>query len=390
MDAHTVGQIVQRLDAALPAQRPVALHEPLFEGNEWSYVKECIDTGWVSSVGAYVDRFERDLAAYTGSTVAVAAVNGTAALHAALQLAGVRPHDEVLLPALTFVATANAVTYCGAIPHFVDIEERTLGLDPFALGNYLTQIGERRSDGCYNRNTGRRIGAIIPMHTFGHPVDMEPLVTLASAHGIPIVEDAAESLGSLYRGVHTGNFGTIAALSFNGNKIITSGAGGALITNDSELGKHAKHLTTTAKLPHPWDYVHDEVGYNYRLPNLNAALGVAQLERLEEYIARKRQLAEKYQKLFGDIPGMRIFKEPDFARSNYWLNCLILDQADTEIRDQLLQQTHERGILTRPAWRLMHRLSMYDNCPRMALTTAESLADRVICLPSSVALELQL
>lgn len=378
--------IVDRLRSMLPAGRPLALHEPLFGGNEWRYVKECIDTGWVSSVGSYVDRFERDLARYTGARAAVATVNGTAALHIALNMAGVEAGDEVLVPALTFVATANAVSHCGAHPHFVEVSEKSLGLDPHRLRSHLEALCERGERGCLNRETGRRIAAVVPMHTFGHPVEMTPLMALCEEYGIAMVEDAAESLGSLYNGLHTGTFGKVGALSFNGNKIITSGAGGALLSNDEALARRAKHLTTTAKLPHAWEFVHDEVAYNYRLPNLNAALGVAQLERIEEFVARKRRLAAAYQELFADLPGVIPFHEPEGARSNYWLNCLLLDRADGEMRDAVLRATHEEGLLTRPAWRLMHRLPIYGHCPRMELPVAEDLEARIVCLPSSVGL----
>ena len=375
--------ILDALKSVLPAGGGIPLHEPHFGGNEWGYVKECLDTGWVSSVGKFVDRFEADLAAYTGVKRAVAVVNGTAALQMALLLVGVRPGDEVLIPALTFVATANAVTYCGAIPHLVDSEERTLGLDPHKLEMYLSGIVEMRSDGAWNRQTGRRLKAVVPMHTFGHPVDLDSLEAVCSEYQLELVEDAAESLGSWYKGEHTGNRGKVSALSFNGNKIITTGGGGAILTNDEELGRLAKHLTTTAKIPHRWEFNHDQIGYNYRMPNLNAALGCAQLEQLPGFIESKRLLAERYRCAFADIEGVRFFCEPVDCRSNYWLNVLLLDKKQEGERDKLLDITNTGGIMTRPAWTPMHRLPMFADCPRMDLSVAESLERRLINIPSS-------
>lgn len=366
-----------------PGHGFVPLHEPTFAGNEWLYVKECLDTGWVSSVGKFVDRFEEDLAAYTGVKRAVAVVNGTAALHVCLLLAGVKAEDEVLMPALTFIATANAVSYCGAIPHFIDSEESTLGVDPRKLAIYLEEITEQRGDGCYNRLTGRRIRAIVPMHAFGHPVDLDPLLEVCQRFNITLIEDAAESLGSFYKGRHTGQFGKLSALSFNGNKVITTGGGGAILTNDEELGRRAKHLTTTAKVPHRWEFNHDMVGYNYRLPNLNAALGCAQLEQLPNFLAAKRALAERFRQAFSEIPGIRFFSEPANSRSNYWLNTLLLDDGCADRRDALLEATSAVGIMTRPAWTLMHKLTMFAGCPRMDLPVAESLERRLINIPSS-------
>lgn len=382
-----IGKIVETLQGVLPAGRDfISLHEPCFAGNEWRYVKECLDTGWVSSVGAFVDRLEVDLAAYTGVKRAIAVVNGTAALHICLLLAGVEAGDEVLIPTLTFIATANAVSYCGAHPHLVDSEERTLGIDPLRLADYLDDIAEIRSDGSYNRSTGRRIKAVVPMHTFGHPVDLDPLAALCRRFRIELVEDAAESLGSFYKGRHTGNFGRLSALSFNGNKVITTGGGGAILTNDEELAARAKHLTTTAKVPHRWEFRHDMIGYNYRLPNLNAALGCAQLEELPGFLASKRRLAEAYAAAFAGISGVRLVAEPEFARSNFWLNALLLDDELAGERDNLLAQTNAAGIMTRPAWTPMHRLPIFSGCQRMELDVAESLERRLINIPSSVIL----
>jgi perosamine synthetase len=361
----------------------VALHEPQFRGNEWKYVKDCLDTGWVSSAGKYVDRFEHDLMKFTGVKHAVAVVNGTAALHVCLQLVGVQSGDEVLIPTLTFVATANAVIYCGAKPHFVDSELMTLGTDPRKLDDYLKDITEVRKDGCYNKLTKRRITAIVPMHTFGHPVDLTKLVDACKRYRIAIVEDAAESLGSYYKGKHTGNYGQVAALSFNGNKVITTGGGGAILTNNEDLGRLAKHITTTARIPHPWELSHDMTGYNYRLPNINAALGCAQLEQLPSFLEKKRALAERYKTAFADVKGVSFFTEPKHAKSNYWLNVLLLDEENADQRDVLLDLTNKNGLQTRPAWTLMHRLPMFGQCSRMNLDVAENIARRLINIPSS-------
>jgi perosamine synthetase len=361
----------------------VPLHEPEFRGNEWAYVKECLDTGWVSSAGKYVDRFEAMLQEFTGATCAVATVNGTAALQVCLELVGVKRGDEVLIPTLTFIATANAVSYRGAIPHFVDSEERTLGVDAKKLDVYLREIAVVRENHCVNRRTGATIGALMPMHTFGHPVDLDAILELCARWRIALVEDAAESLGSWYRGRHTGNFGRVAGLSFNGNKVVTTGGGGAILTNDPHLGKLAKHLTTTARIPHRWSFAHDKVGYNYRLPNLNAALGCAQIERLPDFLMRKRRLAERYIDAFRNVAGVSVLREPDSCRSNYWLNVLLLDQPGENSRDAVLSALNETGIMARPAWTLMHRLPMYAAYPHMDLSGAEMLEQRIINVPSS-------
>jgi aminotransferase in exopolysaccharide biosynthesis len=368
---------------------PVALHEPHFAGNEWAYLKECLDSTYVSSVGKFVDRFEADLAAYTGTKHAVAVVNGTAALHVALLLAGVRQDDEVLIPALTFVATVSAVTYCGAIPHFVDSEERTLGLDPQVLRDYLHSISEIRSEQCVNRFTGRVIRALVPMHTFGHPVNIEGVLAVARDFHLALVEDAAESLGSTVHGRHTGTFGLMGTLSFNGNKTITTGGGGAILTNDAELARRVKHLTTTAKVPHRWAYVHDEIGYNYRMPNINAALGCAQLEQLPGFLTAKRRIFERYQAAFAAVAQARIVAEPEGCHSNYWLQTLLLDESAAVQRDAILAATNDAGLMTRPTWTLMHRLAPYFECPKMELPVAESLERRLVNLPSSAQLGME-
>lgn len=379
-----IKNIIEAIQSILPReQKSIALHEPLFQGNEWDYVKKCLDGGWVSSAGKYVDLFEKQLAEYTGIKHVVAVMNGSAALHICLYLAGVAPGDEVLVPALTFIATANAVSQSGAVPHFVDNEERTLGLDPFKLGDYLQEISKLRTEGCFNKKSGRRLKAVIPMHTFGHPVDIEPLLEVCRRYNLMLVEDAAQSLGSSYKGYHTGSWGQLSALSFNGNKIITTGGGGAILTNESSLADLAKHLTKQAKLPHPWAFNHDMVGYNYRMPNLNAALGCAQLEQLPEFLAQKRSLAVRYQEAFAGLEGVNIFQEADFACSNYWLNVLLLDEKYSAARDLILELTNRLGIMTRPVWTLINKFPMYQDCPRMDLSVAESLERRIINLPSS-------
>jgi perosamine synthetase len=378
-------QIVSAIRSVL-GPGPAMLHEPSFTGNEWLYLKECLDSGFVSSVGKFVDRFEFDLARYTGAKHVVAVVNGTAALHIALKLAGVQDGDEVLIPALTFVATANAVNYCAATPHFVDSEVRTLGVDVTKLRDYLNSHTEQRAHQCVNRDTGRVIRALVPMHTFGHPVDVEGMVALARDFNLVLVEDAAESLGSTYRGQHTGTFGLLGTLSFNGNKTITTGGGGAILTNDAALASHAKHLTTTAKMPHAWEYRHDKIGYNYRLPNLNAALGCAQLEQLPAMLAAKQTLFKRYQSSFAQVTGVKLMTEPEQCKSNFWLQTLLLDEDHADQRDQVLAATNAATYMTRPAWILIHELVPFKNCPRMDLTMAQSLARRLINIPSSSSL----
>ena len=333
-----------------------------------------------------MDRFEKDLAQYTGAKHAVVTVNGTAALHVALLMAGVGPDDEVLIPTLSFVATANAVRYCGAVPHFVDSDERTLGIDPVALRVWLQASTDMNSGFIINRQSGRRIRALVPVHTFGHPCDLDGLLAVAADFNLVVVEDAAESLGSWYNGEHAGTFGLLGILSFNGNKTITTGGGGAILTDDPELARRSKHMTTTAKVPHRWDYVHDEVGFNYRMPNVNAALGCAQLEQLPGFLASKRRLAQRYRDGFNGISGVRMFDEPQDCSSNYWLQTLLLDEADIEQRDAILETTNDSGFMTRPAWTLLHRLAPYVDCPRAPLPMAQTLETRIINLPSSAGL----
>lgn len=359
----------------------IPLHAPVFLGNERQYILDAIDSTFVSSVGAYVDRFERDMATYTGSVRAVATVNGTAALHIALKLAGVGSGDLVITQPLTFVATCNAIAYCGAEPVFVDVDRHTMGLSPLALDNWLSEHARVDDDGlCRTRAEAKAIRACLPMHTFGHPADLDGLLEICARWNLALVEDAAESLGSLYKGRHTGTIGQLGTLSFNGNKIITTGGGGMILT-DETLGARAKHLTTTAKRPHPYEYVHDEVGYNYRLPNLNAALGCAQLEQLEVFVANKRELASRYAAHFSGS-DLQFVKEPEGCRSNYWLNAVVCDSR--EQRDALLKLTNDAGVMTRPIWALMNHLPSYAYSRQGTLTQALWLEARVVNLPSSV------
>lgn len=360
----------------------IPLHEPRFKEIDREYVLDAIDSTFVSSVGEYVNRFERDLAAYLGVKRAVVTVNGTAALQVAFRLAGVKGGDEVITQPLTFVATANAIAYNNASPVFIDVNRDTLGLCPDALEEFLDQYAEKRGKSTFNKITGKRIAAMVPMHTFGHPCKMGRLIALADQWNIAVVEDAAESLGSKILTRHCGTFGKAGILSFNGNKTITCGGGGAIITNDAVLADRAKHLTTTAKVNHPWEYVHDEVGYNYRMPNLNAALACAQLEQLDGILADKRMLANAYNAFFSEIDWCDFFKEPDRCTSNYWLNAVIT--LDKKQRDDLLKTTNDSGIMTRPIWQLMSDLEMYKQCQKGDLKNARWLHDRIVNLPSSV------
>ena len=370
-------------EVVLSATRPVALHEPRLGARERELVLDCIDTNWVSSAGKYVTQFEQMVAAATGARHAVAIVNGTAALHAALLLEGVQENDEVILPAITFVATANAVSHAGAIPHFVDSTWDTLGLDPVALEAYLEQISLRTNNETLNRITGRRLRAIVPVHIFGHPVDMPSLNSVAKKYGLVVVEDATESLGSRLGEKACGTFGHSSVLSFNGNKIVTTGGGGMILTDDDNHARRARHFTSTAKKPHAWSFDHDEIAYNYRLPNINAALGCGQMERLTAMVHAKRELAERYFEVFDGLPHANIYREPEGARSNYWLNTLILDRQVAGERDQLLSAFHSNGVHARPLWTPMHMLPMYRNCPRSPLLVAEDMYARCINLPSS-------
>jgi len=361
---------------------PVALHEPRFRGNERRYVLDCIDSTFVSSVGEYVGKFEESIVKYTESKYAVAVVNGTAALHLALQLAGVKSGDEVITQPLTFIATANAIAYSGARPVFADVDMKSLGLSPESVEEFIITRCYTGSDGfLYNRSTRRRIAACVPMHTFGHPCRIDMLREVCDRHKVAVIEDAAESLGSFYRGRHTGTTGQMGILSFNGNKIVTTGGGGMILTDSEEIARHARHLTTQAKVPHRWEYRHDETGYNYRLTNIQAALGCAQMEMLPQYIESKRALAESYRDFFLNR-GIDFITEPEEARSNYWLNAVMM--TDSKERDAFLDYTNDRGIQTRPAWELMSSLPMFENCEAMPLPNATFIAARLVNIPSSV------
>jgi len=380
-------EIVRRLQKVLGTwSGKVPLHEPLFFGREKEYLSECVDTGWVSSVGKFVDRFESDLSSFTGARRAVAMVNGTCALHLALRLAGVEPGEEVLVPALAFVGTANAVAHLNAVPHFIDSESLTLGIDPGKLGEHLAAVGEMRGDMCFNRHTGRRIAAIVPVHVFGHSVRLIELLEVANRYGLPVIEDAAESMGSFYQAVHTGLWGKMGVLSFNGNKTITTGGGGAIICQDEKLADLAKHLSTTAKKAHRWAFDHDQVGFNYRMPNINAALGCAQLEQLPRFLERKRALAVAYADAFADLDEVRFVLEPPGTRSNYWLCTIALSPAFEASLSDVLEATNAAGLMTRPAWNLLSTLPMYTHCPRSDLSVASSLVRRLVNIPSGPAL----
>ena len=358
----------------------IPLHAPCFTGNEKIYLNECIETTFVSGVGKFVDRFEEMVVKYTGVKKAVACVNGTNALHLALLLVGIKQDDEVVTQPLTFIATVNAISYCGAHPVFIDVDQDTMGLSPTKMREWLSDNAEIKNGACFNKTSGRRIKACIPMHTFGHPVHLDELALLCDEYHIELVEDAAESIGSLYKGKHTGTFGKTGVLSFNGNKTITTGGGGMLLFQDDKLAAHAKHLTTQAKVPHRWEFVHDHVGYNYRMPNINAALGCAQMEHLTEFLENKRSLAKRYANFFID-KEIDFFNEPSDCISNYWLNAIILK--NREERDTFLTYTNDNGIMTRPIWRLMNRLPMFKDYQCGDLSNAEWLEDRVVNLPSS-------
>jgi perosamine synthetase len=361
---------------------PAVLHRPAFLGNEKKYLSECIDSNFVSSVGVRVDDFEARIVDYTGAKYAIAVVNGTSALHIALKLAGVATDTEVITQALTFVATCNAVCYLGASPVFVDVERGTLGMCPRELRCFLETHAERSRGGVlWNKTSGKRISACVPMHTFGHPCRIDEIAAICAEYGLPLVEDSAESLGSFFHGRHTGTFGLMGVLSFNGNKIISTGGGGMIVTDDSIIAARAKHITTTAKIQHRYEYVHDEVGYNYRLPNLNAALGCAQMEQLEYFVKIKRRLAEKYREFFQGL-GVTFFGEPENCTSNYWLNALVLESL--EERDAFLEHTNRQGVMTRPAWRLMSKLPMFKNCQNDGLKNSLWLEERLVNIPSCV------
>lgn len=359
----------------------IPLHAPVFMGNEKEYLLNTIDSTFVSSVGENVEHFEQKIASATNTGYAIATVNGTAALHIALLVAGVSNGDDVLTQSLTFVATCNAIRYCGADPVFIDIDQESLGMSPESLANYLDEHVEKRDGYAWNRSTGRRVSACLPMHTFGHPVNIDLIIGICNRYHIPVIEDAAESLGSTWKTRHTGTFGRLGVLSFNGNKIITTGGGGMILTNDESLANEARHLTTTARVAHSWNYEHDQLGYNYRMPNLNAALGMAQLEQLQGFIDNKREVAGNYINWCKDNE-LQILIEPESARSNYWLNALIL--RDRGERDSFLEETNKNGVMTRPAWNPMHHLQMYESCHSGPLDNTNWAIDRLVNIPSSV------
>jgi len=358
----------------------IPLHEPKFIGNEKAYVIDCVDSTFVSSVGKYVDRFEQMMADFTGARYAIATVNGTAALHVALKLAGVNQGDEVIAQPLSFIATCNAIAYCGARPVFVDVDRATLGMSPDSLYSFLSANTTKTSAGCINNTSGRRISAVVPMHTFGHPCRIDEIAAACEEFGITLIEDAAESLGSYYKGRHTGTFGKLAVFSFNGNKTITTGGGGMIISDDEALTKRAKHMTTTAKQAHPYEFIHDEIAYNYRLPNINAALGCAQMESLPGLLESKRSIASAYAEFFSAL-NITFFAEPDQANSNYWLNALILE--DRQARDIFLKELNRAGVMSRPVWRLMTGLTMFRDCQSSDLSNARWLEARLVNIPSS-------
>lgn len=360
----------------------IPLHIPTFSGNEKKYLYECIDTTFVSSVGKFVDKFEEITAEYTGAARAVVCVNGTNALHMAMMLVGVERDDEVITQALTFIATCNAISYIGAHPVFLDVDKNTMGLSPTAVENWLSENSEIKNNTCFNKKTGRRIKACVPMHTFGHPIHLDEMVEVCKRYHIELVEDAAESLGSFYKGKHTGTFGKIGVISYNGNKTVTTGGGGMMLFQDEKLGTYAKHLTTQAKVPHRWEFVHDHIGYNYRMPNINAALGCAQMEQLSGFLENKRKTAGKYKLFFEKHTDIEFFNEPENCQSNYWLNAVILKDKQSQLN--FLQYTNGHGIMTRPIWELMNKLPMFKDCQTDGLKNTEWFADRVVNIPSSV------
>lgn len=385
-------QMTDFIRSVYPNRDFIALHEPIFQGNEKKYVLDCIDSTFVSSVGKYVDRFEDMVREYTGANFAIATVNGTAALHMALFLAGVQREDLVITQPLTFIATCNAISYSGAESVFIDIDKNTLGLSTNALENWLSENAsvEKSIDGvaskpdsvCIHKQSGRRISACVPMHTFGHPCEIDSIIEICNRYQIKVIEDSAESIGSYFKGKHTGTFGLLGILSFNGNKTITTGGGGMILTNDKELALKAKHLTTQAKKPHPWKFEHDHIGYNYRLPNINAALGCAQMENLTQILKDKRNTANLYKDFFSSIPEIKFITEPEQCISNYWLNAILLK--DKEEQERFLKYTNENKVMTRPAWTLMNELPMFSKSPQANLVISKEVESRLVNIPSSV------
>lgn len=364
-------------------KKELNIHEPVFKGNEKKYLLDCIDKGYVSSIGEYINEFEKRMSKFTGAKYGIAVMNGTAALHVCLKLAEVRANDEVLVPSLTFVATSNAIRYCQAFPHYVESDEKNLGIDTKKLEDYLKENTLIKQKICINKKTGRPIRAIIVVHVFGMPTDLDPLQRLCKKYHLKLIEDAAESLGSYYKKKHTGTFGMASALSFNGNKILTTGGGGMVLCNKKKIYELAKHITTTAKISSGWRFSHDKIGFNYRMPNLNAALGCAQIEQLALLIKKKRKLAKKYRANFAKINQVKFLNEPDYAKSNFWLNTIILDKPNNNLLKNLIKKAEKLKIQIRPAWKLSHTLPMYKDCPSMNLDTTEKIALRIMNLPSS-------
>lgn len=381
MEKCNMQNVVDFIKQTFKTNEFIPLHEPRFIGNEKKYINDCIDSTFVSSVGKYVDTFEKEFAKIVGSKYAIATVNGTAALHVGLVLADVKSGDEVITQPLTFIATCNAISYCDAKPIFVDVDLDTMGMSPDSLKDFLKVNCEVKDNQCINKTTGKTIKACVPMHTFGHPCKIDAIQKICDEWHISLVEDSAESLGSYYKNKHTGTFGKVGAFSFNGNKIITSGGGGVIVTDDEALAKRAKHITTTAKVAHLYEYVHDEIGYNYRLPNINAALLVAQLESLDKFLKSKRELADIYKKFFSKL-DIDFIVEPKDSQSNYWLQAVLLK--DKQQRDEFLEVTNKNGVMTRPIWRLMNELEMFEACQAASLDNAKYLQDRVVNIPSSV------
>ena len=382
MSLNIAENIVKKLKSILPNKDFIALHEPIFLGNEEKYVSDCIKTGWVSSVGSYVDRFEKAITNYVGCKYAVSTVNGTNALHLALETLGVKQDEEVLLPSMTFIATANSISYCKAIPHFVEVEKQSFAIDADKLSAYLANIVNFDGKFSYNKITKRKISALIIMHCFGMPAkDIEKIQDIAKKYNLFLIEDAAESLGSFYKNIHTGNFSDIATFSFNGNKIITTGGGGMLVTNNKNYADKARHLATTGKIIDKYQHIHDVVAYNYRMPNINAALGLAQLEQINNFLKQKRTLAKKYQEIFAKDANIKFLSEAKDSKSNYWLNCLILKD-DSQL-EYLLIKTNEAGIMTRMIWQPLHQSIPYKNCPKMNLEVTEEYSKKILNIPSS-------
>ena len=382
-DVNNIPSQILKSICSVVGSKPIGLHEPKFSGNEWKYLKDCLDSTFVSSIGKYVEKFERLLEEYTGAKYAVAIVNGTSALHLSLLLAGIKKNDEVLLPALTFVASANAVLYCNAIPNFVDSDKVSLGIDIVKLEKYLKSNCEVNNNVCINKQTGRIIRGIMPVHVFGHCSNLNQLLNLAKNYNLKVIEDASEALGSFFKNKHLGTFGLMGVLSFNGNKIITTGGGGAIITNNKYIAQKAKHLSTTAKVNHQWEYLHDDIGYNYRMPNINAALGCAQIEKIEEKIKIKRKIYKKYKNSFSNLNKIKLLNEPKNCRSNFWLQTIILDKEIYLMRDEILKLTNKNKINTRPVWKLISNLDPFKSYPKSCLKNATELEKTIINLPSN-------